>query len=127
MTVHLAAAVAHGAAHALRAVFPEQAFDLAVVFGAVYAGPVVALVLLNTRRGAASLLLLLSMGSALVYGAANHFVMAGLDNVQAAGGGPVGIAFTATALVLLLLEAEGAAIGALLLKDAWATRSAETP
>jgi hypothetical protein len=127
VVAHFAVAVAHGAAHVLRAVFPEQAFDLAVILLAVYGGPVIALTLLNTRRGAASLLLLLSMGAALIYGAANHFVISGLDNVHGAGGGPVGIAFSATALVLLILEAEGAAVGALLLKDAWATRSPEKP
>ena len=127
MVAHFAVALAHGAAHAGRSVFPDQAVDLGIVLLAVYVGPLAALALLNTRRGAASLVLTLSMGAALLYGAANHFVVAGLDNVQSADTGPFGLAFSATALVLLILEVEGAAIGALLLKDAWVTRFVETP
>jgi hypothetical protein len=113
---HLAAAALHGAAHGALGIPVRGTADLLVIAGAVYVGPLVALVVLSRDRATVGALCLsISMGAALIYGIAFHFVLATPDNVTSLPHGGWGVVFRATAALIAVLEALGVAAGGLLL------------
>ena len=102
--VHLVVSIVHGTAHSGAHVPLSRAANL-FVFGVIVAGPLiglaVALALADARIG--SWVIAITMAGALVFGCANHFVLAGPDHVSqvAEGWRPM---FTMTAALLAAIE-----------------------
>ena len=112
---HLAAAVLHGVAHAEVAVPPGGLGGALLIAGAVYVGPLVALVALQGgRRLAGALVLSGSMAIALVYGLAFHYVLRTPDHVANVPQGLWGEVFRSSAAAIAVLEACGLAAGVFL-------------
>jgi hypothetical protein len=114
---HAVVMLAHGAAHGSLRVSMSPAANtfIALVIGL---GPLVGLALLLAGRwsvGAATLGL--TMAGAFVFGAWNHFVVAGPDHVAHLPAGPWHATFQATAALLAAIEAAGAALGLRLLSS----------
>jgi hypothetical protein len=123
--VHAAVVLAHGAAHAALGVSMSAGANAFITL-VIGIGPLVALaLLLGGKKPAGAVVLGLSMVGSLVFGAWNHFVVAGPDHVAHLGTGadPWAAAFRATAVLLAVLEAGGAALGWLLFGSAKGERS----
>lgn len=119
---HLIAAALHGVAHATLAVPVGGAAGLLFIAGAVYVGPLAALAALLAGRGvAAGAVLSTSMGAALLYGLAFHFVLPTPDHISAVPIAPWGWVFQFTAVAIAALEACGLAGGLLLMHHAKTT------
>jgi hypothetical protein len=101
----------HTASHAGQHLMPLPAWQLAYV-AVVYAAPVVAAVLLWTRRGlAGAWLLAAAMAGSLAFGLLYHFVVPGPDNVFTQPPGTWRATFVVTALLLVPLQAIGVRVG----------------
>lgn len=108
---HLLVNIVHGAAHRQLSIGLSPAETLFVVT-VIVAGPLVAMALLWTSRQRwGSILLLLTMGGALLFGLYHHFVVPGPDHVGEQAAGPWGATFAVTSWLLLLTEAAGAYAG----------------
>ena len=121
--VHLAAAhtivvVIHSAAHVTLGILPSTPIDIAIIGGVIFAGPIVAAVLVMSRlalRIGRSLFFVSMLGS-LIYGALSHFALPGPDNVALLTPEGMGLVFIATTAVLAIIEGIGVILGALLLR-----------
>ena len=113
---HLVVTVLHGQAHTRLGVGLsdwQQAYVLAVILLA----PLVSLVLSFTRYTRPSLwLLLASMLGSLIFGACYHYIIISPDHVAHLPPGDARGFFQATALLLLVTEAFGVVVAALLLR-----------
>lgn len=114
--------VAHTASHAGQHVVALPGWQLAYIALVVYAAPVVAAVLLWTRRRlAGAWLLAASMAGSLVFGLLYHFLVPGPDNVFTQPSGTWQDTFQVTAVLLSLLQVIGVSIGL------WAVRRLSRP
>ena len=107
--VHLGVMLAHGSAHAsARVDLPPAA--LAFVLVVIGIGPLTGLAwaFRNPRSGAR--LVGVTMAASLLFGLVNHFVIPGADHVAHVAG-PSRALFGATAALLVITEAAGAALG----------------
>ena len=112
---HAAVSLPHSAAHIAENIWLPPAANAFVVL-VILLAPFVAVGLLYTRRQRAGALLLLgSMLGALLFGIAYHFVLPGADNIAQVPFGAWRTPFIATSVLLALLEAAGAIVGAWLL------------
>ena len=115
---HLAVNALHGQAHTRLAIGLstwQQAYVLTVILMA----PLVALVLVFTRYERAGLWLLgVSMLGSFIFGFCYHYVIISSDHVAHLPPGDTGARalFRVTALLLLITEAFGEAVGAILLR-----------
>ena len=113
--VHTAVNLPHGAAHIAEAIWLPLAANIFVVL-VILIAPLVALGLLYTRwQYAGALLLLTSMLGALLFGIAFHFVLPGPDNVAQVPLGQWHNSFLVTSVLLAMIEAIGAVVGAKML------------
>ena len=113
---------AHTASHAGQHVMSLPAWQLAYITVVVYAGPVVAAVLLWTRyRLPGARLLVASMAGSLVFGLHYHFFFPGPDNVFTQPPGPWRTVFGISAALLLPLQGTGCLAGL------WAARVSSRP
>ena len=114
---HLVVVVLHGQAHTRLAVGLsnwQQTYVLAVILLA----PLVALVLSLTRYARAGLwLLLASMLGSLIFGASYHYLIISPDHVAHLPVGDARGLFRVTALLLLVTEAFGVVVAAMLLRS----------
>src|SRR6476660_4500917 len=78
--VHLVVSVVHGAAHSEAHVPLSRAANV-FVFGVIVAGPLVGLALAVLSERIGSWVIAITMAGALVFGWANHFLLAGPDRV----------------------------------------------
>lgn len=116
---HLAITILHGVAHVDLQIGLSTLQKLFVLI-VINVCPLVAMVLLWTRRQRAGLALLsISMGASLLFGVWNHFIVSGPDHVAEVAPGAMGRVFQITASVLALIEAVGAWLGFV-----WMRRSA---
>ncbi len=111
---HLAISIVHGRAHAGGQV-PLPIAGTLFVYIVILAGPLVGLGVSRWRPHAGAWIVAASMSGALVFGLINHFIIDGLDHVAhvAAEWQPM---FGTTAVLLVISEAAGAAVGV------WAAR-----
>jgi hypothetical protein len=113
---HLVVVVLHGQAHTGLGVGLsnwQQSYVLAVIVLA----PLVALVLLLTRYAGAGLwLVLASMLGSLIFGACYHYIIISRDHVAHLPPGDARGLFRVTALLLLVTEAFGVVVAAMLLR-----------
>ena len=100
--VHLVVSVVHGAAHSEAHVPLSRAANV-FVFGVIVAGPLVGLALAVLSERIGSWVIAITMAGALVFGWANHFLLAGPDRVWqvAERWRPM---FTVTAALLAAIE-----------------------
>ncbi len=108
---HLIATFLHGAAH-MGAHVATTPLQSAFILSVIEIGPVAGLALALRRPTAGAWVIALTMAGALVFGILNHFVIPGADRVDAVSG-PWRGSFAASAGVLAVIEAAGAAAGAL--------------
>jgi hypothetical protein len=106
---HAAVTIFHGAAHAGAQVFLGLAGN-AFVLLVIEAGPLVGLWLSRSRPTAGGWLVAATMAGALVFGVANHLMIAGPDHVAhvASEWRPL---FATTAALLVVTEVAGTAAG----------------
>lgn len=113
---HLIVVVLHGQAHTQLGVGLsnwQQTYVLVVIVLA----PIVALILSFTRYARLGLwLLLVSMLGSLIFGACYHYLIISPDHVAHLPPGSAQGLFRTTALLLLITEAFGAAVAAMLLR-----------
>jgi len=104
--IHLGISMVHGFAHARAQVNLSQA-SMLFVFGVILFGPVAGLIAqrLAWPRGGAWVIAV-TMTAALVFGAANHFLISGADHVAHVAG-PWRILFGVTAALLAVTESLG--------------------
>lgn len=116
---HLVVVVLHGQAHTRLAVGLnnwQQTYVLAVILLA----PLIALVLSFTRYARAGLwLLLASMLGSLIFGACYHYFIISPDHVAHLPVGDARGLFRVTALLLLVTEAFGVVVAAMLLRGSF--------
>jgi hypothetical protein len=118
---HLVITILHGVAHADLQIGLSTLQKLFVLI-VINVCPLVATVLLWTRRQRAGLALLsVSMGASLMFGVWNHFILSGPDHVAEVAPGAMGHLFQLTAAMLALIEAVGAWLGFV-----WMRRSARS-
>jgi hypothetical protein len=114
--VHLGIALLHGGAHKNLLIglsISQEVF----VWTVIIAAPLIAaLLLLLKLRRAGGYFLLLSMAGSLVFGAWNHFLARGADNIASTPPNGWGLAFRVTASLLFLTEALGCGLGIGLLR-----------
>jgi hypothetical protein len=108
--LHLAVTVAHGSAHAAAGVNLSPV-GLAFVFTIIVLGPLAGLVWMWTNPRSGALLIGMTMAAALLFGLINHFVIPGADRIDEVHG-PAQALFETTAVLLVLTESAGAALGA---------------
>ena len=99
--------VAHGNAHSQLniAVGTWQKAFIAII---IFVAPLIAAIMLWTRmRKLGAVLLGLSLASSLIFGVSYHFLIAGPDNAIRKYHSHWGSVFSATAILLALLEAAG--------------------
>ena len=106
---HLAISVVHGRAHE-GAQVPLPLAGTLFVFIVILAGPLVGLGLSRWRPRAGAWIVAMTMAGALVFGLVNHFLIDGSDHVANVAAEWRSL-FGATAVLLLLSEAAGVAIG----------------
>jgi hypothetical protein len=106
--VHLVVSIVHGSAHSEAHVPLSRPANL-FVFGVIVAGPLVGLALASAAERIGSWVIAITMASALVFGCANHFVLAGPDHVSqvAERWRPI---FTTTAVSLAAIEGLASAL-----------------
>ena len=112
---HLAISFVHGAAHAQAHISMSPAGNL-FVFGVILAGPVIGLALALRFRRVGAWVIGITMAASLVFGVANHFVLASADHVAhvAPRWQPL---FAATAVLLALTEALGSGLAFRLVRE----------
>lgn len=112
---HLAISFVHGAAHAQAQVPMSLAANL-FVFIVILAGPLIGLVLTLWSKRVGAWVIGITMAASLVFGVANHFVLATPDHVSHVDPHwrPL---FAATALLLAVTEALGAALAIRALRE----------
>jgi hypothetical protein len=114
--VHAIAVALHALAH-VKLQIPASLFQNSFIALVIVLAPIAAAILLWTRfRFIGALLLLLSMAGSFAFGAYNHFMAPGTDNVAEASGSAWGMLFRITAALLSAVEGLGCWIGA------WAAR-----
>ena len=106
---HLAVTLAHGAAHSAADVRLGPV-GMAFVVVVIMAAPLTGLAWMRTNPAAGARLIAVAMGAALIFGAVNHFVIAGADHVTHVAG-PWRQTFGITAGLLVLTEAAGTWLG----------------
>lgn len=107
--VHLGVCLIHGFAHS-RAGVELSSGQMLFVFLVILIGPVVGLILQRVafpRVG--TWIIAATLAGALVFGLANHFLIAGVDHVSHVAGAWRGL-FGFTAALLVLTEALGSAV-----------------
>jgi hypothetical protein len=112
--VHLVATLWHGDAHQRLAIDLPPLKDV-FVYLVILAAPLVAAVLVWTRRLEAGLLIFtFSMVGALLFGAYHHYVLVSEDNIAHLPDGAAHLhaQFTSSAAAIALLEVAGALVGA---------------
>src|SRR5262249_54558383 len=107
--VHLALSFIHGAAHSGANVALGPAGNL-FVYVVILAGPVVGLLVALREPRVGAWIVALTMSGSLVFGLINHFIIQGTDHVSHVAA-PWRTQFAVTAVLLVLVEAAGAAIG----------------
>jgi hypothetical protein len=110
VSAHAASAVLHGAAHA-GAGISLSPLGNALVAVLVFLGPLAAWWMMRAKLRAGSALLAASMAGALLFGLANHFLIAGADHVHHVPPSPWRGPFHVTAVLLLVTEAAGVVLG----------------
>jgi len=108
---HFIITVIHGAAHA-GAQVPMSAAANAFIILVIEVGPLAGLALSRSRPAPGGWLVAATMAGALVFGVVNHFIIEAADHVAHIEAGWRGL-FTATAVLLTVTEAAGAAAGVL--------------
>jgi amino acid permease len=112
---HAAVSLPHSAAHIAEDIWLPPAANAFVVL-VILLAPFVALGLLHARRQRAGALLLVgSMVGALLFGIAYHFVLPSADNIVQVPPGAWRTPFVVTSVLLAVLEAAGAIVGAWML------------
>ena len=113
--VHLLISAVHGLAHA-RAQVPLSLAANLFVFIVILAGPLIGLVLTLWSKRVGAWVIGITMAASLVFGVANHFVLATPDHVSHVDPHwrPL---FAATALLLAITEALGAALAIRALRE----------
>jgi hypothetical protein len=109
VVLHLIVTVIHGSAHSGAAVEQGSA-AMAFIFLVIIAGPLVGLAWMwvNPSRGAR--LIGITMAASLLFGLINHFIIPGADRVDHVAAAWRGL-FESTAVMLVVIEAAGAALG----------------
>lgn len=106
--VHLGVSLVHGFAHS-RASVALSAAQMLFVFGIILVGPVLGLVVQRVALPrAGSWVIAVTLAGALIFGLANHFLIAGADHVSHVAG-PWRALFGTTAALLVATEAFGSA------------------
>jgi hypothetical protein len=105
---HLAVTLVHGAAHAGAAVPLTPAAALFVLL-IIEIGPLAGLAWARIRPREGGAIVAASMTAALLFGLANHFLIAGADHVSQVAG-PWRVVFGSTAGLLLVTEAAGVVV-----------------
>jgi MFS family permease len=105
---HLGISLIHGAAHAQANVPMSQVASL-FVFVVILAGPLIGLALTLRSRRVGAWLIGITMVASLVFGLVNHFVLASPDHVSHVDPRWQPL-FAATAVLLAITEALGAAL-----------------
>jgi hypothetical protein len=109
--LHLLIVIAHGLSHMANHI-NQSILSYAFIIVAILAAPLLALLLLSTRRlRPGALLLTLSMFGSLLFGLVNHFIVPGADNVAQVMPGVWQVSFLLTSILLAISEAVGTAIG----------------
>jgi F0F1-type ATP synthase membrane subunit a len=106
---HLAISLVHGRAHE-GAQVPLPFAGTLFVYIVILAGPLVGLGLSRWRPRTGAWIVALTMAGALIFGLVNHFLIDGSDHVANVAAEWRSL-FGATAVLLLLSEAAGVAIG----------------
>jgi hypothetical protein len=108
--VHAAVIVLHAVAHGILEVNGSW-FDNAFIVLVIIVSPLVAGALIWTKHRRIGVVILgLSMLGAFVYGAYNHFVALGIDNVSEVSAHGWGAIFHLTAILLAAIEGLGCAV-----------------
>jgi len=107
--IHLAVTLVHGAAHAGAGVPLTPAATLFVLL-VIEIGPLAGLAWARIRPREGSAIVAASMTGALLFGLANHFLLAGADHVSHVTGPWRGL-FGSTAGLLFVTEAAGVVVG----------------
>ncbi|HZN09678.1 MAG TPA: hypothetical protein VFB65_22985 [Pyrinomonadaceae bacterium] len=119
---HLIVVVLHGQAHTILGVGLSK-WQQTYVLVVIVLAPLVALVLSFTRyAGAGVWLLLASMLGSLVFGACYHYLIISPDHVAHLPPGDARGLFRTTALLLLIAEAFGVAVAAMVLRTSFKRR-----
>ena len=109
--LHLLIVIVHALSHIVNHANQDM-LSYAFILVVIIAAPLLALLLLSTRRlWSGALLLTLSMLGSLLFGVVNHFIVSGADNVSQIMPGVWQTVFLITAILLALSEAIGTAIG----------------
>ena len=109
--LHLLIVVVHGLSHMANHV-NQSILSYAFIIVVILAAPLLALLLLSTRRlWPGAILLKLSMFGSLLFGLVNHFIVSGADSVAMVMPGVWQTVFLITAILLAISEAGGTAIG----------------
>ena len=118
---HLLVVIFHGQAHTRLGVALSQ-WQRLYVLAVILIAPLIALGLSFTRYARAGLwLLLVSMLGSLIFGACYHYIIVSPDHVSHLPAGEARGLFRATALLLLVTEAFGVVVGAMMLRS-WLKR-----
>jgi hypothetical protein len=107
--VHLAISVLHGRAHS-GAQVPLSAAATLFVYLVVLAGPLAGAAVSRWKPVAGGWIVAASLGGALIFGLINHFIIAGPDHVDHVAA-EWRTLFGVTAILLLVTETAGVAIG----------------
>jgi len=116
--LHLAVIAIHGRSHVAAHVDTTR-LQNTFIAAVIVAGPIAGSLLASRRHGAGGWLVAATMTGALVFGIVNHFVLPGVDRIDQVIG-PSTFLFGASAVLLAVTEAAGAAAGMW-----YATRSRE--
>ena len=109
--LHQLIVIAHGLSHMANHV-NHSILSYAFIIVVIIAAPLLALLLLSTRRlWPGALLLTLSMLGSLPFGLVNHFIVPGADNVAQVMPSVWQISFLITSILVAISEAVGTAIG----------------
>jgi len=109
VVVHLIISFVHGAAHSGAHVDLSRAGSL-FVYVVILAGPLAGLALSFWRLQIGAMIVAVTMSASLVFGAVNHFIIPGSDHVTHVAR-EWRVLFAATAALLVVVEAAGAAVG----------------
>ena len=113
--VHLGVVLQHGSDHSHLAI-DMAAWQNAFIGSVIVIAPVIAGVMIWTRRAKAALwLLAVSMAGSFFFGLWYHFLAAGADNVLNMPSGGTHTAFRVTAVLLAIIEGAGCAWSLLVL------------
>ena len=111
VVVHLVVSLVHGRAHEGLAVGLSNWQNI-YVFTVILIAPLIAMLMIWTRLARAGLVLLvISMAGSLIFGVAYHYVVISPDHVSHLPPGDAQGLFRTTALLLILTELFGVAVG----------------